>query len=75
LAKSRILVVDDEQGMLEVCAASLKKLPNATVLVEPDSRRAVRRLADESFDGGVAAYGPEGGLQPRGPDDHRLPER
>ena len=46
----RILVVDDEQGMLEVCAAALKKLPGATILVEQDSRRAADRLARESFD-------------------------
>jgi DNA-binding NtrC family response regulator len=50
MAKRRILVVDDEEGMLEVCAASLKKLPDAAVLVEQDSRRAVQRLAEESFD-------------------------
>lgn len=50
MVPTRILVVDDEQGMLEVCAASLKKLPGATILVEQDSRRAAGRLARESFD-------------------------
>ena len=50
MGPTRILVVDDEQGMLEVCAASLKKLPGATILVEQDSRRAAGRLARESFD-------------------------
>ncbi|MEE8460284.1 MAG: response regulator, partial [Phycisphaerales bacterium] len=50
MGRTRILVVDDEQGMLEVCAASLKKVPGTTVLVEQDSRRAAGRLARESFD-------------------------
>ncbi len=50
MGRSRILVVDDEQGMLEVCAASLKKVPGATILVEQDSRKAAERLARESFD-------------------------
>ena len=50
MAKKRILVVDDEKGMLEVCAATLKKLSDATILVEQDSRRAVERLTSEHFD-------------------------
>ncbi len=50
MGRTRILVVDDEQGMLEVCAASLKKVPGTTILVEQDSRRAADRLARESFD-------------------------
>ena len=50
MAKKRILVVDDEKGMLEVCAATLKKLPDATILVEQDSRRAVERVTSEHFD-------------------------
>ncbi len=50
MAKMRILVVDDEEGMLEVCAATLKRLPNAAVLVEQDSQRAAKRLREERFD-------------------------
>ena len=50
MAKKRILVVDDEKGMLEVCAATLKKLSDATILVEQDSRRAVERVTSEHFD-------------------------
>ncbi len=50
MPKARILVVDDEQGMLEVCASTLKKLPDAEIVLENDSRRAAERLAEESFD-------------------------
>lgn len=47
---SRILVVDDEPGMLEVCADILARLPQAEVTVESESARAAARLADERFD-------------------------
>jgi DNA-binding NtrC family response regulator len=44
------LVVDDEPGMLEVCAATLKRLVNAEVMLEQDARRAADRLRAETFD-------------------------
>jgi len=50
MAKARILVVDDEEGMLEVCADTLKKLPDTEIVVEQQSRRAAERVASESFD-------------------------
>jgi len=50
MARSSILVVDNEQGMLEVCADSLAKLPNADITLERDSRRAVELLSEESWD-------------------------
>lgn len=50
MSKSRILIVDDEQGMLEVCADSLVKLPDTDIVLEQDSRRAVERLASASWD-------------------------
>jgi DNA-binding NtrC family response regulator len=50
MAKARILVVDDEEGMLEVCADTLKKLPETEVVLEQQSRRAAERVATESFD-------------------------
>lgn len=50
MTKKRILVVDDEVGMLEVCAATLKKLPDAQVVSEGDSRKAAQRVKVESFD-------------------------
>ncbi|MHC4413689.1 MAG: sigma-54-dependent transcriptional regulator [Planctomycetota bacterium] len=50
MARTRILVVDDEEGMLEVCAATLKKLPDAAISLERDGRSAAKRLTAESFD-------------------------
>ena len=50
MAKQRILVVDDEEGMLEVCAATLKKLSHAVIISENDSRKAAERVATETFD-------------------------
>jgi len=50
MAKARILVVDDEEGMLEVCADTLKKLPDTEIVLEQQSRRAAERVASESFD-------------------------
>ncbi len=50
MAKQRILVVDDEVGMLEVCAATLKKLSHAVIVSENDSRKAAQRVATETFD-------------------------
>jgi DNA-binding NtrC family response regulator len=48
--KARILVVDDEQGMLEVCADTLERLAGADVIVERRSRSAAERFNTESFD-------------------------
>lgn len=50
MAKNRILVVDDEPGMLEVCSDTLKKLANAEILLENQSVRAAERIATESLD-------------------------
>ncbi len=50
MAKQRILVVDDEEGMLEVCAATLKKLSHAVIISENDSQKAAERVATETFD-------------------------
>ena len=46
----RVLVVDDEPGMLEVCRDSLRELPLVEVEVEQQSARAAQRLATESWD-------------------------
>ncbi len=46
----RILVVDDEPGMLEVCADSLDALDSAAVILESSSSKAAERLAKEKFD-------------------------
>lgn len=50
MAKAKVLVVDDEQGMLEVISATLKRLVDIEVLVEQDSRKAVRRVETENLD-------------------------
>lgn len=50
MARARILVVDDEEGMLEVCADTLRKLPEAKITTERLSRRAAERLSSENFD-------------------------
>ncbi len=50
MSKTRILVVDDEPGMLEVCADTLRRLPGVEVLLEKQTSRAAERLAAESLD-------------------------
>lgn len=48
--KARILVVDDERGMLEVCRDVLVKLRDAEIVLEEDSRRAAERLSSDGWD-------------------------
>ena len=50
MAKARILVVDDEQGMLEVFADTLQRVPDVEVVLESQSLRAAERLINESVD-------------------------
>ncbi|MCO5166282.1 MAG: sigma-54 dependent transcriptional regulator [Planctomycetes bacterium] len=51
MPRPRVLVVDDEEGMLEVCQETLERLgDDVEVVVERQSARAVERLKDESFD-------------------------
>jgi DNA-binding NtrC family response regulator len=50
MRKIRILVVDDEPGMLEVCEDTLSDLPNVEIETEPDSRKAAEKLARNGFD-------------------------
>ena len=45
-----MLVVDDEQDMLDVCADVLGKLPDVEVVLEKRAERAAERLASEVFD-------------------------
>ncbi|MBD3645946.1 MAG: response regulator, partial [Pseudomonadales bacterium] len=49
MVKSRILIVDDEEGMLEVCADCLCTI-EAEIITEIDSTLAAKRLAAESWD-------------------------
>ena len=46
----RVLVVDDESGMLEVCRDTLRKLPDVDIELERQSTRAAQRLEGESWD-------------------------
>ncbi|MBI4408500.1 MAG: sigma-54-dependent Fis family transcriptional regulator [Gemmatimonadetes bacterium] len=50
MPKIRVLVVDDEPGMLEVCRDTLGQLPDLEVELEGESARAAERLAQESWD-------------------------
>lgn len=50
MKSARVLVVDDEPGMLEVCSDSLERLENATVVLESVSSKAAELLAREKFD-------------------------
>jgi DNA-binding NtrC family response regulator len=47
---SRILVVDDEPGILEVCDEILRELPRTRVVLESESARAAERVAVEPWD-------------------------
>jgi two-component system response regulator AtoC len=50
MARMRVLVVDDEPGMLEVCRDTLSVLPSTDVEVEQRSTRAAERLVTEAWD-------------------------
>jgi DNA-binding NtrC family response regulator len=50
MARGRILVVDDDDAVLEVCADMLAMLPDTEIIVENYSPRARERLAADSFD-------------------------
>ena len=50
MARARILVVDDEQDMLDVCADVLGKLPDVELALEQRAERAAERLGREAFD-------------------------
>ncbi|MCH2450035.1 MAG: sigma-54 dependent transcriptional regulator [Gracilimonas sp.] len=50
MANARILVVDDEPGMLEVCVDTLNDLPDTDVLSEQDSSKAAKLLLSEPWD-------------------------
>lgn len=49
MARWRILIVDDEEGILEVCAGCLATV-DAEIVTELDSTRAMERLLAESWD-------------------------
>jgi len=49
MGASRILVVDDEADMLEICREVLQS-PDLEILTETDSKRAAEKLSCESYD-------------------------
>lgn len=50
MAQSRILVVDDEPHMLEVCHDTLNNLSKTEVVVEKNSTEAAEKLTSENWD-------------------------
>ena len=50
MSKMRLLIVDDEEGILEVCEDTLRKLEEVEIILEKDSLRAAERLSAEYFD-------------------------
>jgi DNA-binding NtrC family response regulator len=50
VAKARILVVDDESAILDVCARSLARLPDTEVIQECQSELAAKRLETDNID-------------------------
>ncbi len=50
MRKIRILIVDDEPGMLEVCEDTIDALKGVETVVESDPRRAAERLKKSGFD-------------------------
>lgn len=50
MSSTRVLIVDDEEGMLEVCADTLNVLPDTEIITENRSERALARLREERFD-------------------------
>ncbi|MCA8923045.1 MAG: response regulator, partial [Planctomycetes bacterium] len=47
---ARVLVVDDEEGMREVCAETVSRLPGVEAVTEEDATRALERIKTEAFD-------------------------
>lgn len=50
MVRQRVLVVDDEPGMLEVCRDALSSLDGVEIELEKDGRSAAGRLERESWD-------------------------
>ncbi len=50
MSSMRVLVVDDEPGMLEVCRDTLSALDDVQVTTEPESRRAAELLEQGGWD-------------------------
>jgi DNA-binding NtrC family response regulator len=49
-ARARVLIVDDEPGMLEVCRDTLRRLSGVELVTQQHSARAAEQLGSESWD-------------------------
>lgn len=50
MSKVHILVVDDEEGILEVCEDALSRIPGVEITVEVDSTKAAERIQSDPLD-------------------------
>lgn len=50
MAKGRILIVDDDEFILDLCAQTLSELRDTDIVLENHSARASERLTTDSFD-------------------------
>ena len=50
MSRTRVLVVDDERDMLDVCADVLGKLPDVDLRLETRAEQALEALGQEAFD-------------------------
>ena len=50
MGKNRILVLDDEEGMLEVYRDTLQRIPDLDIVTESNSEKGAELVKAESFD-------------------------
>ncbi|MFU8847240.1 MAG: sigma-54-dependent transcriptional regulator [Opitutales bacterium] len=50
MSKIHILVVDDEEGILEVCEDALSRIPGVSISTEIDSSKAAERIQNDPLD-------------------------
>src|SRR5512140_1815507 len=50
MTRHRILIVDDDELMLQLCQSVLRQLPDVEIILETDGRRATELLGAETFD-------------------------
>jgi DNA-binding NtrC family response regulator len=50
MSELRVLIVDDEPGMLEVCEDILSELPRTRIVTEQDAVRAMGRITEENWE-------------------------
>ena len=50
MEKRKILIIDDEVGMLEVCSDTLSQIPKVSIKTESDSEKGAQLLKKDSYD-------------------------